>query len=499
MDPQYLLKDELEYELECRGVRMQSTVPVLKKLLKELMLAEQSEGRARDVKTPARKAEDIKSELDICATKLSVLSNYIAEIVGKPDKALFRRLVSRLYHVQNRVTLVIPVAEDDGISKDALQQKCQILLEKLEGLDDEVEDDNLTVKDKEILQQTLGDLGVRIADKLASATHPSSKESEETPLGTKLGNQGLTVVNELPDKSVNFAAGQWEGQTPGSRLKLLRSSTLEEESPKRKLVPIYQWGLKFTGSNMSINAFLERVSELRDARNATDFDLWRYAIDFFEADALIWYRANREYASNWEDLVILLKRSFQKPFYQEELLAEIRARTQGRDETVLIYVSIMQNMFNRLPSKLAETEKICILLRNIQPYYQRAVCRDEFNSVSDLINVLRIVERTKINCDRFEEPKAVRNPLEPDLAHKTNNNSGEFREAMVMEEVAQLQGKPTVISKRCWNCREGGHLFRDCKMPKQRLFCYRCGRFGTTAKDCSCKGNALGESSNQAP
>lgn len=115
------------------------------------------------------------------------------------------------------------------------------------------------------------------------------------------------------------------------------------------------------------------------------------------------------------------------------------------------------------------------------------------------MDVLRIVERTKINCDRFEEPKVQRINLEPDLAYKNPVVNKTINEVSTNIEIDNVTSKSQKEGTgRCWNCREVGHLFRSCTVPKQRLFCYKCGRFGVTIKDCVCKGNAVGESSKPA-
>ncbi|KAI8422719.1 hypothetical protein MSG28_006484 [Choristoneura fumiferana] len=215
------------------------------------------------------------------------------------------------------------LAEDERVLIGALNQQCRSLLQSLEGQDDVSDSEDLSIEDRQILQQTLGDLGVQIIkklDKKAANSKDKKASTGEVDWDTKQGtDNNREKQNEGRDKD----------------LRLLRSSTFDEEfSSRRKLVPISQWGLKFSGGgNMSVNAFMERVLELKDARNATDRDLWRYAIDFFEGEALIWYRANREYVDNWADLVTLLKRTFQRPFYQEELLLEINSRTQGLLDT----------------------------------------------------------------------------------------------------------------------------------------------------------------------
>uniref|UniRef100_A0A1E1WIZ0 CCHC-type domain-containing protein n=1 Tax=Pectinophora gossypiella TaxID=13191 RepID=A0A1E1WIZ0_PECGO len=475
MDPNYLLKDELEFELQSRGVEVQAVVSVLRKLLRELLVTEQSGSTSYKIKAPTSVRSAPDRELVTCESKLKTLSAYIDEIIGKPDRHLFRRLVSRLYHIKNRLSLICPIELDDDTYKAKLTEECNLLLQRLEAKDDDGDcsDDEVPFSVKQALQETLGELGEQIVKKLEGVSFEDDRSI------TKPENMKTT------------------------KPKFVRSSTaFEDDLPKRKLVPISQWGVSFSGDkHFSVNAFIERVNELKDARNATNEDLWRYAIDFFKGDALVWLRANKNYATNWEEFLILLKRTFQSPFYQEELLAEIKERTQGKDESITVYISVMQNMFNRLPTKIPEQETIMIILRNLQPYYQKAVCRDLFTSIADLIQVLTLVERTKISCDRFVEPKVQKNYLEPDLAYKNSSSpfdSREINEVDTQSEVNNVTNTKATNIKRCWNCRETGHLFRSCAVPKQRLFCYKCGRFGVTSKDCECKGNASGEGTNPA-
>ena len=117
----------------------------------------------------------------------------------------------------------------------------------------------------------------------------------------------------------------------------------------RKLVPLSKWNLKFTGDNsFSVNAFLERVNELRDARNASDDDLWRGAVDLFEGNALIWYRANRKYASNWCELSYLLKKAFQRHDYEDYLLDRIKSRKQSSSPRTSVDSERVFNYFVKL-------------------------------------------------------------------------------------------------------------------------------------------------------
>lgn len=467
MDVNDLLKDELEFELECRGIVNIATVNPMRKILREILSREKEEGSAINIVVPASCTKDTLAQIIIGEKKFQVLNTAFEE---KPDNNIKKRLISRLIHLRNRVKLIIPssvyLERHSKLCSD-IQRCFEALLSTEDKEDEEDGDEELSDKYKEILQLTLGQEGLDIIAKL----EPSSTDGEEQ-------GQPEPPIKDLVKR---------DNLLYNSRRNNMRTSTFDQDFIKRKLVPIKDWGLKFTGrGDISVNAFLERLDELKIARNADNDDLWRYAIDLFEGDALIWFRANRDHVNNWEELVKHLTLSFQRPYYQEELLEEIKKRTQAKEESVMIYIAVMQNMFNRLPDQISEQQKIAILLKNIQPYFQQAVCRDTFNSVTEITMVLRILERSKTNCENFQEPKNAMNVLEPDLAYQA-------RAHPEVEAIYSDPSKPVTNEEhgksgmKCWNCRSVGHTFRDCRLPQQRLFCYKCGKFGQTTNKCNCK------------
>jgi len=43
---------------------------------------------------------------------------------------------------------------------------------------------------------------------------------------------------------------------------------------------------------------------------------------------------------------------------------------------------------------------------------------------------------------------------------------------------------PTRGSTLCWNCRSADHRYSNCPWPKDRQYCYGCGREGVTLRTC---------------
>lgn len=489
MDVNSLHKDELEFELACRGVSDCKTVATMRKFLREMLVREQSGESTISFKAPKSCIDNPSNELLVCEKKLSEIILLVTEVSHSPEHSFYSRIHSRLTHLSNRAKLIIPSEPSDIEKHLTLLKNIQGTLSSLKQLqrEESEEEDLISEHDKDILQKSLGDEAVQIMDQLEK--HRISGKSSLLKDGDTENHQNHAL--HFAVANADLPRTHLEERSPFSHHQgIQRSSTFDNGFCKRKLVPIKDWGVKFSGKGIvSVNAFLERIEELKEARNAADEDLFRYAIDFFEEEALIWFRANKGAITNWAQLVRLLLDTFQHPCYQEELLEEIKRRTQSNQESILIYIAIMQNMFNRLPTPIAETQKLAILKRNLQPYFQKAICRDTFDSVSELTSVLRIIERTKLSCDNFKEPTQGDQSLERDLAYQGSTSKTSQNDNTT--EVAAIDNKE-VPSTKCWNCRTPGHRFRDCKLPKQRLFCYRCGRFGKTTNKCSCNATNKG-------
>lgn len=185
---------------------------------------------------------------------------------------------------------------------------------------------------------------------------------------------------------VRFESVNSNSDTSSEDEEILRPSlsptNTKVEKQGKHTIPIYKWGVSFSGSKQeSINAFLERVNYLCCSRGTSHADLLQSATELLSGEALIWYRANRDLFTSWQDLGQGLKEQFQSPFYSEELFVEIKRRTQGKDESVGMYLAKMSNLFTRLGTPPSEEAKVRILLKNINPYYQAQLIHSQVTSI----------------------------------------------------------------------------------------------------------------------
>ncbi|XP_063904313.1 uncharacterized protein LOC135123513 [Zophobas morio] len=245
-------------------------------------------------------------------------------------------------------------------------------------------------------------------------------------------------------------------------------------------VPVCQWGLKFSGNKqgMSVNAFLERVEELRVARGVSEVELLNSIVDLLEDQALIWYRSVKTSVLSWTGFVRELRKEFLLFDYATELWQEIRTRVQGPNESVGSYFACLKNLFNRLSVPPSEEEKLRVLQRNLAPYLIQGIGLVDISSVDQLLDTCKKLETVRIlaTAPRPNVPKA--SCLEPDLAGPTLVKS---------RMVAQTSSVGSIL---CWNCRGSGHYFSQCRAPRNGRFCFKCGKRDVTTSTCQCRNAA---------
>lgn len=274
---------------------------------------------------------------------------------------------------------------------------------------------------------------------------------------------------------------------------------------------IGKWGLKFNGQT-DPRSFLERVDELQLASGVSDVSLFQSAAQLFVDQALLWYRGIREQISSWRDLKNILLLEFDPVDYDYRLLGEIRSRTQGLEEPIHIYISVMACMFARLKTPLSEEAKLEILLHNIRPSLSQQLALVNVTSIVELKDNCRKLEAARQRADFFVEPgKSGSHTLSADFAYK-----GRSKQANAVNSVSEKRptafGKPSAPNNSyqqhneanqhsrgqstnfnrstdaavCYKCNRGGHNFRKCtaKPSKDNIRCFGCGKSGVIISNC---------------
>ncbi|XP_073949103.1 uncharacterized protein [Choristoneura fumiferana] len=232
--------------------------------------------------------------------------------------------------------------------------------------------------------------------------------------------------------------------------------------------------LKFKGDTC-VRAFVTRLDELRQAREIPERIIFNGFPDVLDGPALFWYRSNRDNFTCYTDLLKALKADFDIPDFDFRLLSEIRARTQAKHESIVVYLSIMGALFSRLTVPLAEAERLDILLRNVRPEYSRELALIDVTSIEMLKSLCKRLELAGSRAGNFTEPSSSGYTVAPDVQVQSRNNTACRKQAV--GSVDKTEGT------YCFRCKQAGHKTNRCQRSRE-LVCFGCGHPGVRTPEC---------------
>lgn len=249
---------------------------------------------------------------------------------------------------------------------------------------------------------------------------------------------------------------------------------------KDKPTNLNSLNLKFDGTTC-VRVFIERLQELRQARNIPENQLFTAFSDLLEGSVLNWFRNNKDNFNDFPQLLKCLREDFDIPDLDYKLRNEINQRTQSRTETIVNYLSTMQGMFARLTRPLSGSEQLEILMHNIRPEYMNSVALQNITSIDELKSCCKQLELAQSRADNFREPNFNNFKVTSDM-HK-NMTSRCFQKQVSALSVPQTSQN---LVKSCFRCGKNTHFTNQCK--SKEVVCFKCGTKGVKRTDC---GNCL--------
>nr|CAI5823365.1 unnamed protein product [Callosobruchus analis] len=316
MEVNRLLGDELSYELQIRGLPVSGTVNEKRAMLRQVFRLE----RAGETHAPDTTELDPGHELSICRDKLGDLQEAIASFDSTNRENEYKRLNSRLIHLNCRLARLKCDSSDFEQQRVALLESCKQLSDSLESAFEEAQRANVSV--------SLIDMPVPLVPEVVRSTSNVKKVTA----GQTDGNDPLDQDAALSIPRVIHALQTYREshQQAGRVVETVDGGNSRNRPQTRWRTDIGRWNLKYDGIS-SVNSFLERIEELRLSRGISKTRLLQSAPELFTKDALLWYRMSE--FSNWDDLVQQLRAAFQPFDYEFTLMEEIRRRSQGAQES----------------------------------------------------------------------------------------------------------------------------------------------------------------------
>lgn len=549
MDINRLHSDELSYELLVRNLPVTGTVADKRILLRNAMRVEKA-GLLPSY-TPIRL--NVESELGICAEKLAALSFEIKKFDINNKENEYKRIYSRLIHLNGRIKRILggeQFTEELNIRCLLLLEDLTVKYSGLEAGEPATNNQDILDRENESFASILDEPNNLIphgmeptnnnqisdnnrdqvdpvsdlisfvqqpAPKVSFATQCNSNEahkshlSSHSPINSNNLEKGRVVLESkatspihlcstlnIPDQTCRkqLYAGINNHQTEKLDVDTCPISHTYNSRPffnsdsTERPLNVSSWNLSFNGESGSVVEFLQRIEEYRLSRGVSKDRLFRAAPELLRGTALNWFRS--ETIKSWDDLVHKLKEYFLPYDYEFSLNEEIRKRSQGPHEKVIVYIASMQNLFNRLQNRPDEEMRVVWIRRNLLPYIQNALALQSIRTVEQLTKYCRSIEETSLRSQQYCPPSTnYRNLLEPQLAY--HKPSGIPHTAVISHETHNISPVASIETSRpkrsCWNCGNSGHNFRVCTSPRQK-FCFKCGYRNVVVKDCpKCQGN----------
>lgn len=449
----YLTKEQIDYELLIRDIKTtKKDLHTKRKMLRKLLDKEALGHREYEYDL-----FDFDVEKDAINQTIEVIRGLIEQFEGPETDSGFIRITTNLIHLMHRVNR-IPIDSDDA--------------EMLQYISNFKNEAKATCLELEALASE-------------NLQHPVVAETSPANFNSTVMHNTSFFPNLVSQNS-------------------------------NKSVPVYKWDLKFSGDKgSSLKSFLERVDELCASRNVSKTELFNSACDLFSHNALVYFRSVKNSVSDWDGLVEKLVTEFLPIDYDDQLWTEIRGRTQAKNESISMFVAIMETLFNRLNKPVAEKTRLKYIRKNILPHFISQLALTSVESISELVNY----------CKKIEDANSIKNSyrppqnqclLEPELAYKNITKSQPFSQQNVTLPYNESKGKKPVNGGKqyhkssrnvsvinnnqpstsssssktivCYNCGLQNHSFKNCRAPRKR-FCFKCGKQGETVKTCSCSKN----------
>lgn len=414
MDVKYLRKNEIIHEIIVRKFELKGDEEVaeLRSILRQLIKNEVP--LSNEIFTYDQEQED-----EIAAT-VNDISDLVKKYPGKDAKSLKTRVNTLINHVIERIHRYDTSEEATAKTLNEFRESC--------------------IRDRARLEAH----EKKLVKSLCSTFLSASDEDHDND-------------NDDDDKS--------SSNSEEFNLPLLTSQKVlkPRESNKRFMerVSVYKWGVTFKGNEKpeGVMTFLERVEELRVARNVSKSKLFTTAIDLFSGDAVPWYRSARGKVNSWDELITELKLDFLPADFDDIVWEEIRSRRQFKGEKISIYLAIMENLFSRLTVLPEEKIRLKTIRKQMLPVYVARLSLSEINSVRELADLCRKIESTLSFPDK-----------------KSSEGGGQINRVNAINVKRE--------SYKCWNCDKEGHRFSSCTRALGK-FCFRCGLVNQTARTCS--------------
>lgn len=538
MDLKHLKPDDLEYELEIRRIDPRKPDRLLQ--LQRLM-REEAEGKMESPhNVPRLTRKNIPRELKECDAKLAEISLEIQSAIEAGDEGRANRAQTRLRHLAARVLRLQEFSANQADFND-LAERVNNCSEQVKTVRTSPGASCLEMQDLTDTLQEIAGLGITPFKGVSPTTPLYSTSMAEgpdppmdQPINSQPHHQSMQPNAVAPTPSTAHQQQYqhlWQFPTPpghndrerpaeGTRVHndFTGGQAAEQQRGQRRpqqhdgrphdgrhsmrapdnagLVGghrIYQWGMSFDGGANGLDAsdFIFRVEQQARLYGVSPQALVLGFGNLLRDRAAQWYwTSQRQFGYvNWEDLkAAFIRRYSPHRDTDHDIRSKIESRKQQVGESFNDFCQDLEALAVRLVWRMSENELIEVLRRNMTMSLRKALWRERVYTVDELLICCNEYERLCLEEDRVEKrQRGMRvNEVSYDAmygydVHATYQGQG----GDPVEQVEAIGGpgnrSDNII---CWNCKDIGHSFAQCRVPQKTIFCFTCGMSGVLKAQC---------------
>lgn len=533
MELSHLKPDELDYEFNLRNIDPYESGSFT--TLQSILNAELNGGRELHQDDTRITRTTVTRELKECDAKLVEIIRDLDDAFRKVDDELSAQGQTRLQHIGLRVGRLQSFAPDHaGVNR---------LAERIKSLDKEtqVTRDSLgsgklgagapplqSSDSNNIQRRDSTNTGTRPKDKQQTSTQqlqpvmdrwqPSKvpQDFTRTSVNKNLGSLSSLFESVRKDPphlpAVNIARNSMDGPAVRENIPQIPSprSFQRQPNPDGQDIqqPLYlqnanfamagghrihQWPFRFDGVAKGLDAedFLFRVERQAQLNGVSTQALVLGIGNLLTGRASQWYWTyQRQFQdASWNQLKhAFLGRYAPHQDTDFEIISKMEKRRQQPGETFNNFCQDIEALAVRLRRRLLAEDLIEILRRNMSVHLRKALWRQEIATVDELLYA----------CNEYEnlciEEQQLANPGRRLHVHELSNNqltyatNGQYTQRELYEQpdeynVSAIGTSANQEHQVCWNCKERGHPFGQCKQPR-KIFCFTCGLDGVNRMEC---------------
>ncbi|XP_068148314.1 uncharacterized protein [Drosophila tropicalis] len=229
---------------------------------------------------------------------------------------------------------------------------------------------------------------------------------------------------------------------------------------------------KFSGDgDLSIHVWIRELEKAARVYVLSDAQCWSLGNRLLEGSAKAYM--TYEKTTTWSELKDALVKVFGLQMTNYEIANQMRKRSIGKGESLLQYFIIMRNIAQQ--GNFEDTDVVKYIVDGLQ----------DRTGLSAPLYYCTSLNELREKMMRFQSVQPPAKNYVPQ-ARQTSD---------------RLQAiTPAAKDKRCFNCRQIGHLMFDCPRPERpKGSCYRCFKVGHQYRNCPMRTQIAAMSSSEDP